>query len=89
MSWRVDYSSQAAKFIQKNPPHVEGVKECLKLFIKKLSGETVSLDIKKMKGTWQDSLRIRKGDIRIIFSINENEKIIHVNVIDFRGDVYK
>jgi mRNA-degrading endonuclease RelE of RelBE toxin-antitoxin system len=70
MSWRVNYSSQAAKFIQKNPPHAGGVKECLKLFIKKLSGETVPLDIKKMKGTWQDSFRVRKGDIRIILSNN-------------------
>lgn len=42
-----------------------------------------------MKGNWKDSFRIRKGDIRIIFSVNENEKLIHVSIIDFRGDVYK
>jgi len=89
MSWRINYSSQAAKFIQKNPPHVDGIKDCLKIFIKKLSGETVALDIKKMKGAWEGFLRIRKGNIRIILSVVENEKTIQINVIDFRGDVYK
>jgi len=42
-----------------------------------------------MKGKWDGSLRIRKGDIRIICSVNEDTQTLHVQVIDFRGDVYK
>jgi len=89
MSWTINYSSQARKFLQKNPPHADVLKDSLRFFIKKLSGETVSIDVKTMKGIWKGSIRIRKGDIRIILSVNEDEKIIHVKVIDFRGDVYK
>jgi mRNA-degrading endonuclease RelE of RelBE toxin-antitoxin system len=41
-----------------------------------------------MKGVWKGSIRIRQGDIRIILSVDEDVKIIHVRVIDFRGSVY-
>ena len=89
MSWTINYSSQAQKFLQKNPPHADALKDSLRLFIKKLSGETVSINAKTMKGIWKGSIRIRKGDSRIILSVDEDEKTIHVKVIDFRGNVYK
>jgi mRNA-degrading endonuclease RelE of RelBE toxin-antitoxin system len=89
MSWKVNYSSQALKFIQKNPSRSEGLKECLRFFIKRLNGEMVPLDIKKMRGSWKETVRIRKGDIRIVLSVDEGSKTIQIRVIDFRGDVYK
>lgn len=89
MSWTIDYSSQADKFLQKNPAQKEKLKKALIDFIKKISGEVVTLDVKKMKGVWQGYHRIRKGDIRIIFSVNKPLQKIHVHLIDHRGDVYK
>lgn len=89
MSWTIDYSSQANRFLQKNPAQNEKLKKALIDFIKKISGEVVAIDVKKMKGVWQGYHRIRKGDIRIIFSVNKPLKKIHVLLIDHRGDVYK
>ena len=89
MSWKVDYSTQAQKFRLKNPQLAEAIKDALRNFVKKLGGETVSLDVKKMKGIWDGSVRIRKGDFRIIITVHDDSRVIHVRVIDFRGDVYK
>ncbi|HOM11222.1 MAG TPA: type II toxin-antitoxin system RelE/ParE family toxin [Spirochaetota bacterium] len=77
------------KIFKKHPTYSSHIKETITLLAKKLSGEITSLDVCKMKGVWEGHLRIRKGDIRIILSVDEHDKIIHVKVIDFRGDVYK
>jgi len=39
----------------------------------------------------RDALKFinKKGKIRIIFSLNKNEKSLFIEKIDFRGDVYK
>jgi len=44
-----------------------------------------------LKGELKDYLRIRKGDLRVIYRISEDENLIIVKVIniDFRGSVYK
>ena len=51
------------------PGPKDRLKKTLSDFIKKISGEAVSLDIKTMKGLRQGCHRIRKGDIKIIFSV--------------------
>jgi mRNA-degrading endonuclease RelE of RelBE toxin-antitoxin system len=52
--------------------------------------EDSSIDLKKLKGKYRGSFRIRKGDTRIIFSISkEDELTVLVHDIDFRGNVYK
>ena len=45
-------------------------------------------DIKKLKGH-NDLLRLRVGDYRIIYTIDNGELIIYVIDIDNRGDIYK
>ncbi|HPM34486.1 MAG TPA: type II toxin-antitoxin system RelE/ParE family toxin [Spirochaetota bacterium] len=89
MSWKINYSNQAQKFRLKNPQLTDQIKDALSAFIKKISGEIVSIDVKKMKGNWEGAIRIRKGDFRIIVTVYDESKILHVQVIDFRGDVYK
>jgi mRNA-degrading endonuclease RelE of RelBE toxin-antitoxin system len=89
MSWKLDFSSQADKFLQKNPAQKDRLIKALSDFIKKISGEAISLDVKTMKGVWKGCHRIRKGDIRIIFSVNKPLQTIHVYLVDHRGDVYK
>ncbi len=44
-------------------------------------------DIKKLKGS--EWFRMRVGDYRIIYGIDSGIKVITVENIDNRGDVYK
>ncbi len=44
-------------------------------------------DIKRLKG--YDLYRMRVGNIRIIYSIMEEIKVINIENIDNRGDIYK
>jgi mRNA interferase RelE/StbE len=88
MKWRIDYSRDAQKFIEKQDIGNEA-KEELKKFLMRLKGENVNVDIKKLTGDWTGYYRLRKGKIRIIFSLNKSENSLYVEKIDYRGDVYK
>lgn len=48
-----------------------------------------SLDIKKMKGTWEGFYRLRVGKIRVVFTLSSDTDDIEVYIIGARGDVYK
>ncbi|NWF66286.1 MAG: hypothetical protein HXX81_02340 [Campylobacterales bacterium] len=60
----------------------------MKKIIKK---EDININLLKMTDNDIDIFRIRKGDIRIIFSYSQNGEIIVsiVEDIGYRGDVYK
>jgi len=88
MKWRIDYSRDAEKFIEKQNIRLE-VSEELKKFLMKIKGENVNIDIKKLSGEWEGYYRLRKGKLRIIFEPNKTDKVLFVERIDFRGDVYK
>jgi len=88
MKWRIDYSRDAEKFIEKQNIRIE-VREELKKFLMKMKGENVNIDIKKLSGEWEGYYRLRKGKLRIIFEPNKTDKVLFVERIDFRGDVYK
>jgi mRNA-degrading endonuclease RelE of RelBE toxin-antitoxin system len=49
----------------------------------------VNIDLKKLVGDWDGYYRLRKGDVRIIFAINKQEKALYVEKVDLRGRVYK
>lgn len=57
--------------------------------LKRLSSNPFSsvLDIKKLVKT-KKSYRLRVGDLRAIYELDEEEKIIYVWEIDYRGKVY-
>jgi mRNA interferase RelE/StbE len=88
MKWRIDYSRDAEKFIEKQNIRIE-VREELKKFLMKMKGEDVNIDLKKLSGEWEGYYRLRKGKLRIIFEPNKTDKVLFVERIDFRGDVYK
>ena len=46
-------------------------------------------NIKPLCGELQGSYRLRIGNIRVIYSVDDNSKIVYIEVIGFRGDVYK
>lgn len=79
--------------------HPEAVKKLRRLhstdrkrIIEKLSAlsknpNNPGLDIRKLANT-RNSFRIRTGDLRVIFEIEEKEKTIYIWDIDYRGSIY-
>jgi len=65
------------------------VREQIKGFLKKMRGERVNIDVKKLKGKWKGYLRIRKGKLRVIFAVDFEDKALYVERVDFRGKAYK
>lgn len=88
MTWKIEYSKDAFKFIQKNELHAD-VSEELKKFLLRLKGVDANIDVKKLFGDWEGYYRLRKGEIRIIFEINKQKKVLFVEKVDLRGKVYK
>ncbi len=93
VSLQIRYERKAEKFLLRNQNKITD-KETRELIIKavgKFMGKDENIDIVKMKGEFEGYFRIRKNDLRIIFSIYEDENTIVVTVanIDFRGSVYK
>ena len=88
MMWTVDFSSRTLKFLDKNRVNEE-VLEKVRLAVKKFQGEAVSVDIRKAKGKWTGFYRIRSGKLRIIAAFDFERKNVFVDVVDWRGNVYK
>ena len=90
---KITYLKKATKFLKKNSIITEKeVDELVIKFIKKhFFYIDENLDYKQMKGSLKDIFRIRKGDIRIIIKVINEEIIIEaiINDIGFRGDIYK
>jgi mRNA-degrading endonuclease RelE of RelBE toxin-antitoxin system len=53
MKWTIHYSKEAKKFIEEHNIAYE-IREELKNFLRKLKGENVNIDIRKLKGNWED-----------------------------------
>ncbi len=93
MRVELDYSKSSLKFLDQNSALLsrdESDKLVIKAIKKIYKISIESIDVKKLKG--DDALfRIRKGDIRIVFSSDRDGKIIiaSINEIDFRGNIYK
>jgi mRNA interferase RelE/StbE len=88
MKWRIDFSREAAKFLKQQDLRVNVVEE-LKKFLTKMTGGHANVDVKKLGGDWEGYYRVRKGKLRIIFDVDKHERVLYVERIDFRGDVYK
>jgi len=88
MKWKVEYSREAEKFIEKQDVHTEVIEQ-LKKFLIKITGGNVNIDLKKLVGNWDGYYRLRKGRLRIICEVNKDERVLFVEKIDFRGEVYK
>ncbi len=89
MDWDISFSKQVDKFLKTH--HLDDTEITIPIIqsIKKLSGQTVSVDLKRMSGEWAGYLRVRSGKKRIIFSVNFTNHTAHVVVFDYRGNVYK
>jgi len=90
---KLTYLKKAKKFLDKNQNTiVESDIEILviKAIKKKVFKLDVNVDLKELKGILENKFRIRKGKVRIIFELIEDEIIIEsiIEDIDFRGNVY-
>ncbi len=89
MSWRIDASKNAEKFLEQNNLAKEELFELVEKAIRYFRGEKINIDIKKLKGRWKGFYRIRKGKIRFIAEFDFDNSVVFVEEIDWRGNVYK
>lgn len=80
-TYKIVFEKSAQKFIDK-----QNKTQRLRLY-KAIYKLPDGADIKKMKG--HNLYRLRVGDCRILYSVDETVKIITIESIDNRGDVYK
>ncbi len=59
MKWKIDYSRDAEKFIERENIRGETREELAK-FLKSMKDEDINVDVKKMRGLWAGYYRIRK-----------------------------
>lgn len=88
MTYRLLMHKHASKFLEKCPKtQRELVEEKLELL--KLSPyKHPELDIEIIQG-YKDLYRLRVGQYRLIYRINNGELIIFIMLMGNRGDVYK
>lgn len=89
IEWRIDFSSEAEKFLIKNKIKEQTIIKKIALAIEKFQGKQINIDIKKLSGKWAGFFRIRSGRIRIIVEFNFAEYSVYIEAIDWRGKVYK
>lgn len=79
--YKIVIEKSAQKFLDKQE---KDKRLCLYRAIYKLPNGT---DIKKLKGS--NLYRLRVGDCRVLYTIDDTIKLIDIENIDNRGDVYK
>lgn len=81
MTYKIIFEKAAVKFLRKQDRKTQ---ERLLKAINKLPDGT---DIKKLVGS--SLYRLRIGNFRVLYSIDDFVKIISIENIDNRGDIYK
>lgn len=76
MRWRIEVSKASQKFIKKNKIRDADIISYLGKAVQKLQGQKTNVDLRRMKGQWEDFFRLRIGKIRIIFKIDFENKSI-------------
>lgn len=89
MTWSIKLSHQAEKFLGKNEISREYIFDLVQTALRRFQGESVNVNIKKLKGEWIGFHRIRKGKVRIIAEFDFDQSSVFVEVVDWRGGVYK
>jgi len=89
--WRYAFSKDAEKSLRKLPPKINNL---IVARIKNIGDwledkKELFADIRKLHGEWEGFYRLRVGKIRVILSIDEENEIINIHDIGYRGDIYK
>jgi len=88
MKWRIEFSNRAGKFARKHGL-MDTVTNQIVLFLKTLNGNPGAPDVKMLKGKWKGYYRIRISDIRIVFDLDKDKKVVFVESIDRRDKAYR
>lgn len=80
--YKIIFEKAALKFLRKQDRRTQ------ERIIKAIKYLPNGVDIKRLQGH-HDLYRMRVGNVRILYSIEEVLKIINIENIDSRGDVYK
>jgi len=91
MRWRLLLSRDADRFLIGNKTKIdeEEIFDLIRKSLLKFKGESINVDIKKLKGEWDGFFRIRRGDLRIIVEFDFENITALVEQIDWRGNAYK
>ena len=82
--WKVVIKKSVGQRLERIPnPDKKRIKQA----IIDLADKPETLDIKPLAG--RSDYRLRVGNWRLIMDIYSDEKIIHITLLDSRGDVYK
>lgn len=84
MSYRVELETRAQREILHLPKEVQGF---LTELIDDLQANPRPPGAKKLTG--QEGYRIRKGDYRVLYTINDKDRLIRVYRIGHRREVYR
>lgn len=82
MQYKIEIEKKAVKFIAKQPKN-QRVRILTAIYKLPTDG-----DIKAMQG-YCDYYRLRVGDYRVIYTVNEDILLVRVVEIGNRGDIYK
>lgn len=82
MQYRIEFDKRAVKFISKQPK-TQRERLFKAIYMLPLSG-----DIKAMQGH-QGYFRLRVGDYRVIYTVDDNVLIVRIIEVGNRGDIYK
>ena len=92
MAWKIKFHKNALKFLKnledKRQNQIKKRLNELLTYLDKGVFPYNRLDIKRMRGKWKDSFRMRIGDIRIIFTLDKENKVVWVYNAHFRGKIY-
>ena len=84
-----DYSISFARSARKELEHLSGdVPERILAKIELLSGNPRPVGVIKLQGQ-KNLWRMRVGDFRVVYSIDDLSRVIDVSVIRHRRDVYR
>ena len=85
--YRLVVHRRAARYLRRLPqPQRTRIKDTLRALRRSPFGLR---DVRAMAGEWAGYHRIRIGDLRIIFWMDEVKQVIYVDHIGPRGDVYR
>lgn len=85
--YKILIGKKAAKFLAKLDPKSYRI---ISKAINKLSHlhEEKNLDIKSLKGNFENMMRLRVGSRRVLFTEDKVKKEIRIWIIEDRGDIY-
>jgi mRNA interferase RelE/StbE len=85
--FRLRFSRRAHKALSEASPGLAKRLNDLLAELKTIPVPYTDYDVVKMKG-YRDTYRIRIGDIRVVYEVNEAELVINIEFIGFRGKAY-